>query len=304
MKIKGKYSIGEVSETCNVPIKTLRYYDEIKLVIPKFRDEDSKYRYYSKDQMVTLCIIRKLRSMGFCLKEIQNIVIGNKANNLEKSIEHNLSEIANELLALQEKYAEGYSFLQRLKKGADILACYSNENINTELVSIEEIPEIDLLFTKKIMNTYSNSEVSLERWVEIVELCNKLKLKSKGTIVVTYHAGLLDEFLFKDLDVEFGIQIESSGEGSMYRKFGGFLAATAIHAGNYADIINTHIQIIQWVNKNGYRVAGNVSEEFIISPLDVNNVDEHVTKVIIPVEKIVTEKADKEIKKENRYQNF
>ncbi|AQR88764.1 MerR family DNA-binding transcriptional regulator [Clostridium saccharobutylicum] len=27
------YQIGEVSKICNIPIKTLRYYDEIKLLI-------------------------------------------------------------------------------------------------------------------------------------------------------------------------------------------------------------------------------------------------------------------------------
>ena len=43
---------------------------------------------------------------------------------------------------------------------------------------------------------------------------------------------------------------------------------------------------MQWINKNQYKIVGPVSEEFIISPLDINNVNEHVTKIIIPVEKI------------------
>ncbi|MGN0143897.1 MAG: MerR family DNA-binding transcriptional regulator, partial [Clostridium sp.] len=29
------YQIGEVSKLCNIPIKTLRYYDDIKLLIPE-----------------------------------------------------------------------------------------------------------------------------------------------------------------------------------------------------------------------------------------------------------------------------
>lgn len=59
-----KFSIREVSELCNIPSKTLRYYDEIGLVVPEFRDESSRYRYYGKDQIITLCIIRKLRPAG------------------------------------------------------------------------------------------------------------------------------------------------------------------------------------------------------------------------------------------------
>ena len=81
-----KFSIREVSELCNIPSKTLRYYDEIGLVVPEFRDESSRYRYYGKDQIITLCIIRKLRRLGFDLKAIQAILAGNTANDLERSV--------------------------------------------------------------------------------------------------------------------------------------------------------------------------------------------------------------------------
>lgn len=286
MKEEDRYSIGEVAEICNIPIKTLRYYDEIKLVVPNFRDNVSKYRYYSKDQMVTLCIVRKLRIMGFGLKEINDIVLGNKADNLEKSIDHKLIEIYEEINSLQDKYAEGHAFLQRLKTGVDLLS--EKEETTSEDISIVQIPESDLVYTRKIMQNYSNAEVSIERWVEIVDLCEKLKLKSKGTVIVTYYSYPLEQFLYKDTDIEFGILVEphENIDEKCCRKFGGFTAATAIHIGNYADIVHTHIKLVQWINQNGYKIIGEVSEEFIISPLDVNNIDEHVTKIIIPVEKI------------------
>lgn len=46
-KEKGFYQIGEVSKLCNISIKTLRYYDEIELLIPEKIDTYSGYRYYS-----------------------------------------------------------------------------------------------------------------------------------------------------------------------------------------------------------------------------------------------------------------
>lgn len=289
MKRGDKYSIGEVEKICNIPRKTLRYYDSIKLVVPKFREEENKYRYYSKDQMVTICIIRKLRMLGFTLEQIQQIVKDNKAETLKKSIECKLVEISDEINILQKRYSDAYTFLERLKKGVDIISYCSKEDkedIISKGMHIEEIPETDLVFTRKVMKNYSNAEVSLERWMEIIDLCSKLQLKSKGSIVVTYHSDPLDQFLFKDSTVEFGMYIESPIKCDNCRKFGGFTAATTTHIGNYSNIINTHIKMIQWINKNGYKIAGNISEEFIISPLDVDNVDEHITKVIIPVTKI------------------
>ncbi|GAA0181099.1 MerR family transcriptional regulator [Clostridium sediminicola] len=286
MKNKEKYSIGEVEEICNIPAKTLRYYDSIKLVVPEFRDEGTKYRYYSKNQMVTIYIIRKLKMFGFKLKKIQQIINDNRAETLKNNLDRKLLEISDEINILQKRYSDCYSFLQRLKEGVDIISDCDKENIINENIYIEEIPEVDLVFTRKVMEKYSNADVSLERWVEINNLCNKLQLKSKGSIIVTYHSNPLEQFCFKDSVVEFGMCIEAPIKCDNCRKFGGFTAATTTHIGKYSNIVNTHIKMIQWINKNGYKIAGNISEEFIISPIDVTNVDEHITKIIIPITKI------------------
>lgn len=281
-----RYSIGEVERICNIPIKTLRYYDSINLVVPCFRDSESNYRYYSKDQMVTICTIRKLRMLGFGLKEIHNIINSNKANILEESIDLKLEEIANEIKKLKQKYTDGYTFAQRLKRGVDILSLYSKDDISPKGITIEEIPESYLFFTRKLMKNYANKEVSLERWIEIMNLSNNLHVESKGPITITYHSNPLDQFLYKDLDIEFAMYLESPIESKNCKKFGGFTAATTIHIGDYSNIMHTHIDMIQYLNKNGYKINGSISEEFIISPFDVNNPSEHVTKIIIPVEKI------------------
>lgn len=278
-----KYSIKEVSEICNIPSKTLRYYDEIKLVVPEYRDEVNRYRYYSKNQLITLCIVRKLRSMDFGLKEIHTIITGNKADDLEKNIEQKLTELLEEINSLQKKYSSTSAFLQRLKTGVDFLNI--KDDIAIEDIAIEEIPQINLVFTRKTMNNYSNIDVSVHRWVEILNLCEKLNIKNKGTIVVTYYCNPLEQFLYTDTDIEFGITVDAKGKGDCFRNFGNFTAATAIHVGNYADIIHTHIRLVQWINQNQYKIIGPVSEEFIISPLDINNINEHVTKIIVPIEK-------------------
>ena len=285
MQSQEKYPIGEVERICNVPIKTLRYYDSINLVIPYFRDEKSGYRYYNKEQMVTICIIRKLRMLGFGLKEIQNIINDNRAHILEESIDSKLIEISNEIKKLQQKYTEGYTFSQRLKKGVDILSLYSKDDLTSKGITIEEIPQSYILFTKKQMKNYSNKDVSLERWVELINLSNKLNLENKGSIVVTYYSNPLEQFLYKDLDIEFAMYLKSPIDFPNCKKFGGFTAATTIHIGDYSNLINKHIEMIQYLNKSGYKINGNISEEFIISPFDVNNPDEHVTKIIIPIEK-------------------
>lgn len=68
---KRLYQIGEVSKICNIPIKTLRYYDEIKLLIPRKIDPDSNYRYYSNEQLTLVLVIKYFKEAGFSLKEIK-----------------------------------------------------------------------------------------------------------------------------------------------------------------------------------------------------------------------------------------
>ena len=45
------YKIGEFSLLNKVTIKTLRYYNEIGLFIPKVIDKYTGYRYYDEDQL-------------------------------------------------------------------------------------------------------------------------------------------------------------------------------------------------------------------------------------------------------------
>lgn len=98
-----RYSIGEVSAICNIPIKTLRYYDEIELLQPCYRNNESNYRYYSKEQMTTLLIIRRLRAQGFALKDIKDIITNTDFSNLEKQMLQRCNELDTEINLLQAK---------------------------------------------------------------------------------------------------------------------------------------------------------------------------------------------------------
>ena len=43
------------------------------------------------------------------------------------------------------------------------------------------------------------------------------------------------------------------------------------------------MKAIKWLNQQGYTVDGPISDEYIVSPIDINNEEEHVTKIIIPI---------------------
>ncbi len=64
------YKIGELSKLCQLPVKTLRYYDSIGLLVPDEIDRFTGYRYYSAAQLADCHRIVALKELGFSLDEI------------------------------------------------------------------------------------------------------------------------------------------------------------------------------------------------------------------------------------------
>lgn len=280
---KNYYSIGKVSALCNVPIKTLRYYDKIGLLVPEYRKSGSNYRYYTQDQILTLFIIRKLKHLGIPLKDISEIVCGRDGMVMERCIHERLLEIKKMIDLLNDQYAEGQLLLERLEKGNIIL---ETEKFKwaTEGIRIEEIPKVPVLFTRKIKNNYKNNDVSVDRWFELFEMAAKEKLRMTGPVVLTYHNNPLEQFFNTDCDLEICMQVNEGRDLPESKTFGGFLAVTALHIGSNDEMIQTHIKAIKWLKQQGYTIAGPISEEYIISPVDINNEESHITKVIIPIQ--------------------
>lgn len=279
---KSYYSIGKVSTLCCVPIKTLRYYDKIGLLVPEYRKDESNYRYYSQDQILTLFIIRKLRLLGIPLKEIHEIVGRRDSAAMGKCIQERLQEIRRTIADLNDQYSAGQALLERLNMGHNLLEG-DRSNWSTEGIKVEEIPKSAVLFTRRLKKNYKNNDVSVDRWFELFQMVSSLKLRVVGPVILTYHNNPLEQFFQNDCDLEIGIQVNEARNGPEFKTFGGFRAVTALHIGRNDEIIQTHVKAIKWLNQQGYRVSGPISEEYIVSPVDINNEEDHITKVIIPI---------------------
>lgn len=66
----GLFQIGEVTKTLGVTRKALLVYENMGLLTPAVKDEESGYRYYSPDNMTQIRSIRSLQALGLSLKEV------------------------------------------------------------------------------------------------------------------------------------------------------------------------------------------------------------------------------------------
>lgn len=87
-----KLTIGQVAERVGIPTKTIRYYEEIKLLSPAKR-MDNKYREYSEEDIARLRLIKQARALGLPLNEVKQLV----EECLDESCEHLKGSFLNHL---------------------------------------------------------------------------------------------------------------------------------------------------------------------------------------------------------------
>ncbi len=64
------FQIGEVTKILGVTRKTLLVFEDMGLLTPALKDENSGFRYYSADNMTQIRAIRSLQTLGLTLKEV------------------------------------------------------------------------------------------------------------------------------------------------------------------------------------------------------------------------------------------
>jgi DNA-binding transcriptional MerR regulator len=68
------YSIGDFAKLTRIPVKTLRYYDDIGLLRAASVERTTGYRYYTAAQFEQLNRILVLKDLGCSLREIRELV--------------------------------------------------------------------------------------------------------------------------------------------------------------------------------------------------------------------------------------
>lgn len=96
------YSIGDLANIADVSTRTLRYYDQIGLLDPGFREENN-YRTYTFDNMLRLQQIMFFRELDIPLRQIKNILENPETNPREllKAHYENLERQIKRLKTLQ-----------------------------------------------------------------------------------------------------------------------------------------------------------------------------------------------------------
>ena len=102
------YTIGQVSEMCNIPISTLRYYDKEGL-FPNL-ERNGNIRKFSDNELEALHVIECLKKSGLEIKDIklffQWVAEGSSTYGCRKELfEHRKAVVEEEMKALERTHA-------------------------------------------------------------------------------------------------------------------------------------------------------------------------------------------------------
>jgi DNA-binding transcriptional MerR regulator/effector-binding domain-containing protein len=111
-------SIGEFSHTTRLTVKTLRYYQELGILLPARTDEFTGYRYYDRYNFERAKRIVMLKQLGFTLKEIAAILDECREEaDLKRLIDKKLKDVEKQLQSLREMKRE----LERFKSETEVV---------------------------------------------------------------------------------------------------------------------------------------------------------------------------------------
>ncbi|TQJ02810.1 MerR family transcriptional regulator [Amycolatopsis cihanbeyliensis] len=65
--------IGEVAERTGLSLRTIRYYEEVGLVVPSARSQGG-FRLYTEPDVSRLFLIKRMKPLGFQLEEMVELV--------------------------------------------------------------------------------------------------------------------------------------------------------------------------------------------------------------------------------------
>lgn len=165
------YKIGELSRLCQLPVKTLRYYDSIGLLVPDEVDGFTGYRYYSAAKIADCNRIIALKELGFSLDEIRAYLHSESAKHLIALLDAKLAELRTSL-------AKGETQLKQLEA---IRERMEEEHKKPFDLVIKKADAITVAFTRAV---FPRKEDVFE---EIASMKQALPARLAGrTVVVNY----------------------------------------------------------------------------------------------------------------------
>lgn len=261
--------IGEFSKLSHLTVKALRFYEKEKLLVPAFIDEWTGYRFYETSQLEDAAKIKAYRQLDLSIDEIKNIYSGT-------DIKEILSKKAESLSAQREEIDVRLSIIYHILE---------EKNMKYQITE-KIIPATTVYYAETVLEKYQD----IMQWIpSLGEECMKTNPNMKCAEPVYEFCEYLDgEYKDKDIKIRHNEAVTSKGVETDIIKFRDIPETKVIsiyHKGAYDRIGEAYAYIMNYAEKNGYKVTGLARECYIDGIWNKESVDEWLTEIQLPVER-------------------
>ncbi len=260
--------IGEFSKLSMLTVKTLRFYEAEGILIPKKVDKWTGYRYYETSQLYLAAEIKKMRQLDFTVEEIKSRLNG-------ASFEDILSGKKAELEAKQSEISMKLSVIHYLME----------ENKMNYQAVIKEIPECVVYSEEKRLKDYSEvTALVLESAEECMRINPGIECVTPDYCFCEYLDG---EYREENVLARYSQAVTRAGAENERIKFRSLSKTKVIsiyHKGAYDTLGEAYAYIMDYAEKNGYRIAGCPRESYIDGIWNKENDSDWLTEIQLPIE--------------------
>jgi DNA-binding transcriptional MerR regulator/effector-binding domain-containing protein len=282
----GKYKIGEFARILGVSTKTLRFYDQKKILSPAFRDEHASYRYYTEEQMLDASLILQMKALGFSLQDMSRVLAERTLEAVEQGMALRIATLQSEISQRENQLQEVLLAHERLKNSLDLMTCAlppAEFKANDEGMTLQAYPRIQAVYTR-YESPVKIGKPHGDRIIELQSICKKERLSVSGPMTAILHGHYTNQFLFETGDVEVFFPILSIPEHSEHCKaYEGFLGASLTHFGVYDNLLQTYVRLVKAIDAACLEIVGPCRETYHIGMNFGHNPDKFVTGITFPV---------------------
>jgi len=268
--MKEKFLIGELSKIFNISTDTLRHYDRIGLLKPEY-DQINKYRYYSVDKFFTLSRILFLRNLDISLEDIKNYFNNQNTDHLLMLLKKEKAEIdrkMNRLINLKRKISNKIELIEDANK-------YINQ------IRVERFPErwgvfIDIENIEdeyELKSSFKKHEAHFKMSSWLIE----------GQIYTSISKEDMSEERFEQFNYFIEILSREENSNLQLKILPENDYACIVFCGSYSNIEHYYRMLIQWIEENGYEIAGDSIEKNIVDYGFSNSEEEYISEIQIPI---------------------
>lgn len=275
MAEKEFFSVGEVSKICNISKKALRYYDKIGLISPDRVSQENSYRFYSRQTLLSVPIIKYYKQMGFRLEEMRTFLDGSTYSMLAKTFRQKIDD-------LKEMESEIFKMYTSVKDWYDLI-------VEAEMVIDNDVREVAVKYIDSMNLCYMDQDFDYNYMESIINIDWTNYIENQGNEVtgpvMIKFPSFRDRMEGKSTRIRLLQKTILDAPDSLNTAYGGFMAASCYHIGSHETINETYQKISEWAAEHGYICGEESYERYVTDYWTTRREDQFVTEVIIRVKR-------------------